>query len=802
MKLPRLAIFLILLVLTVLGLLRVRFNADVLDLMPAQLEEIHALRLYQHHFEGRDELVIALSAQGADRETLGEAAESLAATLREQPRLVRRVIWEAPWTSFSEEGAELLAYYWLNRPPEEFAELRERLDPQGGLDGTLQLAVQNLTASFSAGDIARAGYDPLGLTRFPGAGGSTPVERTGGDIFVSEDGSLRLLYVHKPRITESYEEGVSWLEAIRQAVEAWRIGNPEFANLEVGYTGNPAFVAEISQGMRHDMSNSIGITVAIISLLFWSIYRRFSPLLILVGVLLLILVMTLGIGGLILGKINAVSVGFAAILVGLTADYGLILYQEASRFPKRSAAELRRVVAPSILWAALTTASVFGALQLSSFRGISQLGALVALGTLLGAFIMLYVFLPVWVWRHRTWLKEHVPDRVHTLGRLTLKRRPALVLTAVLLGAAVVLLAVTGLPGVDGSADTLRPRHSQAFDTLDEVQQSLGKGRESVFLLIQGDTSAGVRREMGELQALLERLEAEGRIAGYSLPLNVWPNVENQRTNARQAVEVLKALPQIREVTLQTGFEPNALRLADEVFEQMAEMLEQPAPFWPDSPVSRWILEKVAVQKGQKSESYIALGLIYPRADSTRESLQAAFGDQEILMTNWRFLGPAVLESVKQDLSLLMAIMSVVLLTMLWFVFRRVSEMLLSLATLGTSCVLLLMFMKILGLQWNLMNLMAIPLMIGAGLDYSIHLQLALQRHDGNLRETFKGIGLALLLCGASTTTGFLSLTWATNNGLVTLGQVCALGITITAIVAVFLLPAWWQLVHPDETLD
>src|SRR5690606_6861884 len=92
--------------------------------------------------------------------------------------------------------------------------------------------------------------------------------------------------------------------------------------------------------------------------------------------------------------------------------------------------------------------------------------------------------------------------------------------------------------------------------------------------------------------------------------------------------------------------------------------------------------------------------------------------------------------------------------------------------------------------------LMAIPLMLGTGMDYSIHLQLALKRHDGSLGDTFRGIGLALLLCGATTCIGFGSLINASSNGLVSLGLICTMGVGISAMVSVFLLPAWWQLAH------
>ena len=39
--------------------------------------------------------------------------------------------------------------------------------------------------------------------------------------------------------------------------------------IKIGYTGRPAFAAEISGSMKHDMTLSVGGTALIIAILFW-----------------------------------------------------------------------------------------------------------------------------------------------------------------------------------------------------------------------------------------------------------------------------------------------------------------------------------------------------------------------------------------------------------------------------------------------------------------------------------------------------------------------------------------------------
>ena len=77
--------------------------------------------------------------------------------------------------------------------------------------------------------------------------------------------------------------------------------------------------------------------------------------------------------------------------------------------------------------------------------------------------------------------------------------------------------------------------------------------------------------------------------------------------------------------------------------------------------------------------------------------------------------------------------MVVLVLLSLWFAFRRATEILLGVAVLCLSGLCLLAIMAVSGWTWNLMNLMALPLMLGTGVDYTIFIQLALRRHGGDL---------------------------------------------------------------------
>src|SRR5258706_9728248 len=142
------------------------------------------------------------------------------------------------------------------------------------------------------------------------------------------------------------------------------------------------------------MTTSVGATSLIIAGLFWLAHRRWKPMLWLLTLLALILASTLALGGLIFGTINVVSMGFAAILLGLAVDYAVVHYQEALAHPDLSIPQIRRAIAPSIFWAAVTTITAFLVLNFGGLPGLAQLGSLVGLGVALSACVMIFAFLP------------------------------------------------------------------------------------------------------------------------------------------------------------------------------------------------------------------------------------------------------------------------------------------------------------------------------------------------------------------------------------------------------------------------
>src|SRR5215212_2266374 len=115
----------LLLLLLVAGLWRLRFDVEVLNLLPSNSQVVRGLKLYQRNFSNARELIITV--RGSSAEETESASHAVVEALRGQTGLVSRVTWQPPWLENPAESAELIAYMWLNQPPAAFSELIVRL---------------------------------------------------------------------------------------------------------------------------------------------------------------------------------------------------------------------------------------------------------------------------------------------------------------------------------------------------------------------------------------------------------------------------------------------------------------------------------------------------------------------------------------------------------------------------------------------------------------------------------------------------------------------------------------------------
>ena len=122
---------------------------------------------------------------------------------------------------------------------------------------------------------------------------------------------------------------------------------------------------------------------------------------------------------------------------------------------------------------------------------------------------------------------------------------------------------------------------------------------------------------------------------------------------------------------------------------------------------------------------------------------------------------------------------------------RRFRSVLFALAPLVAGLVWMLGLQPLLGWKVNLVNIAVIPLIIGMGIDYGVHIVYRFAVENEDIGAVFRYTGKGLLLSALTTMIGFGSLGLIGSfSGVASIGSILFLGITTCIVAALTLTPA------------
>ena len=140
------------------------------------------------------------------------------------------------------------------------------------------------------------------------------------------------------------------------------------------------------------------------------------------------------------------------------------------------------------------------------------------------------------------------------------------------------------------------------------------------------------------------------------------------------------------------------------------------------------------------------------------------------------------------------AVLALFVIVVLLLIHFRSSIGLLALIPLGGGALLMLGIMHMTGMKYNYINLIAVPIILGIGIDDGVHL-IHRWREERGSRETRIGtslrfVGRAVLLTSLTTMIGFGSVALYEMRGLASFGLVLFIGVGLCFLTTVLVLPA------------
>jgi predicted RND superfamily exporter protein len=105
--------------------------------------------------------------------------------------------------------------------------------------------------------------------------------------------------------------------------------------------------------------------------------------------------------------------------------------------------------------------------------------------------------------------------------------------------------------------------------------------------------------------------------------------------------------------------------------------------------------------------------------------------------------------------------------------------------------------MGLFGIPFNMANFFAIPILIGIGVDFGVHLVHRI-KSDGTAAAMGSSTGKGVVLTAAANAVGFGAMMMAAHRGIASLGQIMAVGALCCLAAALIAMPPVARLIIRD----
>jgi len=182
--------------------------------------------------------------------------------------------------------------------------------------------------------------------------------------------------------------------------------------------------------------------------------------------------------------------------------------------------------------------------------------------------------------------------------------------------------------------------------------------------------------------------------------------------------------------------------------------------------------------------------------DITREYFQDA-GVEEVFITGQATWTKDSNEQVGKDTTMLFGLAMIFILLILFLTFRKVTDVLLTLAVVIVTIIWVMGLSGYVGIPFTYPSMGIMPLLLGLGIAYAIHVlsRYYEERRDGEgpalaVRVSATTVGVAVFLTAVTTAIGFASFLISDMPPMRDFGFLCMIGVILAFVLAVTALPA------------
>lgn len=480
--------------------------------------------------------------------------------------------------------------------------------------------------------------------------------------------------------------------------------------LQIDITGTPSMAVKTRAAIQSTSKTLSTIALILMSLLFWWAYRStrlfFLAMLPLVSAVIAALTVT----NIIFQQVHGIIIAFGITLLGVCLDYPVHLFSHQDKFQTPQQTILS--IWPTLRLGVITTSLAYLAMLGTGFSGLSQLSVFAISGLVVSLFVTRWII--------PTWLQKDINKPKHQylnfLSNLTFSFNQKIVTSlAIILFCGFILSNHFDNIWSKNISD-LSPIPESAKKLDGELRHSIGAPDVNHVFLLKNKDAETVLQRTEELVAQLQPLKKENLVNNIFSAVNFIPSQKTQRSYQQQLPDSIKLT-----ADLHTALKPTPFK--KELFKPFLLDVDKSKRLIPlnindalTSPLGKHIQQDVFF----KNNEWISIVRLTGVKDEP--SLLAWLNSNPAVKSSYLNLRMATsaLMSDYQETALLRLLFGALILGLILFSVRSRFRASMILLPVVLSVLLSISIQVSMGTQLTLFHILALLLIIGIGLDYSL----------------------------------------------------------------------------------
>ncbi len=739
---------------------RLTFDSSFEDLLPRTFASVRALDDITKEFGGTGYLVLDVES-----DDLAQSKRFSADLVKEIEKLpeVKYVNWRQPKQYFEDRR---LLYMDLADLETVRARIEKKIDVEKQKANPLFIDLLDTSYKLDFSDIEK---------KYEG-------ENVFKDYYVSTDGRELVLLVKPNGLAGDLAFSRKLVGDVQALVN--KVGPAKYhPSIKVSFTGRYKKQIDLNAQLRRDLTyTGAGSTLLVLVLLVFY-FKQKRPLLLIVLPMASGLLITFGITYLVIGYVNIISAFLVSILMGISADYGIVLYSRYTEETLRGQTPREAVIATisstwsPIVLSGMTTGLVFFSLLLAQFKGFSQFGFIAGIGVFLNMFVFFTLF-PALI----LLLEKFKPAKYTSITRLNASHInkyfyiPVLIFTVLFTAYSVYRLRDIKF---EYNFSKIQGSNIPSFILDERINGIIGTSLTPDLAMVDS---------LDEAKAVSKVLEQKEKDPGTTIDshaslLSFLPENQDEK------LKVLKSIRGLLDQNALNMLKGRQKKDIDDVKKllDVKEIREEALP-----------AEILRMFKGE-SPSRSAV-FIFPKINLSDAALVKKSSDEiRDLKIPGRTVHPCsesiifsdIIHMIEQDGRTIMPLAFLLTAIPVLLAYRNFRDAGLVLVPLSLGFVWIFGILAMFHIKLNFFNVLMLPLIFGMGDDYGEYVHSRYEEEGpGSIHFVMSHTGPAVFMSATTTFIGFGSMLFASHYGLRSIAIMAAIGISCVFFAAMLLQPS------------